>query len=462
MAIRRIQIRFALALLAICAGGVAVGPPANAAPPFSLKKLHLGTSAGPEDYLFTRGNTVTGTGRVDASTYYRFVVADPSATTRSTSLCRPASLTGSVSGSYALGAADPLSGSNAWKFTLQEFTNSLCSGSPSKSAALYFDVAAGGACTSPKSYSALASGSHPFDARAIDQAGNVDPSPASRTWTINTALPAVTLSSPADALTTNDATPTFAGVAGTAPGDSSTVTVKVYAGTDTSGSPLETLNTPASGSSWSVDASPALPEGTYTVLAQQTGVAGTGTSSTAVFRVDTTAPAVSLRDPADGSATNDQIPTFDGTAGTANGDGGTGAVNLYNGTDTSGAPLETLPADGSSGAWSVDATSALAEGTYTVQAQQSDSAGNTGTSSPHTFRVDLTPPDTTITSAPTSPTGMQEASFRFVSSESASSFECRLDGGPWGACASPKTYSALAAGSHTFDVRAIDNAGNAD
>ena len=125
-------------------------------------------------------------------------------------------------------------------------------------------------------------------------------------------------------------------------------------------------------------------------------------------------------------------------------------------------PLETLPADGSSGAWSVDATSALAEGTYTVRAQQSDSAGNTGTSSPHTFRVDLTPPDTTITSAPTSPTGMQEASFRFVSSEAASSFECRLDGGPWGACSSPKTYTALAAGSHTFDVRAIDAAGNAD
>jgi large repetitive protein len=640
MRFRRIQIRFAFALLALCVGGLSAGAPANAAPPFSLKQLHLGTSAGPEDYLFTRGNSVTGTGRVDASTYYRFVVTDPSATTRSTSLCRPASLGGSVSGSYALGAADPLSGSNAWKFTLQEFTNSLCSGSPSKSAALYFDVArastfadsgltqpkstfgsaatgyltvagigrvkssisnsaqtdvsvtwlapsgatvcantagtdrpdstasgalpstggsflqyrpnttntgaawnieanyngacvpfspsnegawsvrlqidathfvtlpafsvdatppdtslsggpvaptaatsasfglastesgssfecrldggAWGACTSAKSYSGLASGSHTFDARAIDQAGNVDPTPATRTWTINTALPAVTLSVPADGTATNDVTPTFSGGAGTAPGDSSTVTVEVYGGTDTSGVPLETLNPSASGSSWSVDASPALPEGTYTVLAQQTGVAGTGSSATAVFHVDTRAPTVSLRDPADASATNDQVPAFDGTAGTASGDGGTVTVNLYSGTDTSGVPLETLAADGSSGAWSVDATSALAEGTYTVQAQQSDTAGNTGTSSPHTFRVDLTPPDTTITSAPSSPTGTQEASFRFVSSEAASSFECRLDGGPWGACSSPKTYTALAGGSHTFDVRAIDSAGNAD
>lgn len=638
MVFRRIQIRFALALLFVCAGGLAAVAPANAAPPFSFKKLHLGTSAGPEDYLFTPGNTLTGTGRVDASTYYRFVVTDPSSATHSTSLCRPASVSGSVTGSYALGAADPLSGSSAWKFALQEFTNSLCSGPPSKSAALYFDVAgssayadsgltqsqsvfgssstayltvagvgrvkssvsnsaqtdwsvkwlapsgatvcsntagtdrpdstaagtlpstaggflqyrpnitstgatwnieanydascvpfapsnqgawrvrlqidvthfvtlpafsvdatppdttltggpvaptaatsasfglgsteagssfecrldggAWGACTPPKSYSGLASGSHTFDARAIDLAGNVDPSPATRTWTINTALPAVALSDPA--AVTNDVTPTFAGGAGTAAGDSSTVTVKVYAGADTSGSPLETLSTPASGSSWSVNASPPLPEGTYTVLAEQTGVAGTGSSSTAVFRVDTTAPALSLRDPADGSAANNQVPTFDGTAGTATGDAGAVTVKLYSGTDTSGALVETLPADGSSGVWSVDASSALAEGAYTVQAEQSDSAGNTGTSSPHSFRVDLTPPDTTITSAPSSPTGSQDASFRFSSSEAASSFECRLDGGPWGACSSPKTYSALSAGTHTFDVRAIDAAGNPD
>src|SRR3954469_12728949 len=142
MVVRPIQIRFAIALLALCLGGLVLGgTPAHAAPPFSLKKLHLGTSAGPEDYLYTPGNSVTGTGRVDASTYYRFVVTDPAGTTRSISLCRPATVGGSVSGSYLLGAADPLSGSNAWKFALQEFGNSLCSGAPSKSAALYFDVA---------------------------------------------------------------------------------------------------------------------------------------------------------------------------------------------------------------------------------------------------------------------------------------------------------------------------------
>ena len=54
------------------------------------------------------------------------------------------------------------------------------------------------------------------------------------------------------------------------------------------------------------------------------------------------------------------------------------------------------------------------------------------------------------------------ASFRVTSTEAASTFQCRLDSGAWSACTSPKTYSGLADGSHTFDVRATDTAGNTD
>ena len=45
------------------------------------------------------------------------------------------------------------------------------------------------------------------------------------------------------------------------------------------------------------------------------------------------------------------------------------------------------------------------------------------------------------------------------------SFQCRIDSsepGDWAPCTSPKAYSGLAEGSHNFEVRAIDEAGNAD
>jgi hypothetical protein len=75
--------------------------------------------------------------------------------------------------------------------------------------------------------------------------------------------------------------------------------------------------------------------------------------------------------------------------------------------------------------------------------------------------ADTTAPDTTITSKPSNGTSTS-ASFAFTASESGSTFECKLDGGSWVACTSPKAYSSLATGSHTFSVRAKDAAGNTD
>ena len=75
---------------------------------------------------------------------------------------------------------------------------------------------------------------------------------------------------------------------------------------------------------------------------------------------------------------------------------------------------------------------------------------------------DTKPPQTTLTAGPRGSTRAKTATFRFKSSETGSTFKCKLDKGPWTTCRSPKTYRSLRKGAHTFQVRAKDKAGNVD
>jgi hypothetical protein len=74
---------------------------------------------------------------------------------------------------------------------------------------------------------------------------------------------------------------------------------------------------------------------------------------------------------------------------------------------------------------------------------------------------DTDPPDTTITQKPKDKTKKKTATFEFTSSEPASTFECKLDSGPFQPCASPVTLK-VKRGKHSFRVRATDQAGNVD
>jgi hypothetical protein len=76
--------------------------------------------------------------------------------------------------------------------------------------------------------------------------------------------------------------------------------------------------------------------------------------------------------------------------------------------------------------------------------------------------ADTTPPDTIIDSGPSGIVSTPNATFTFHSTEANSSFQCKLDAGSFGSCASPRSYSNLADGSHTFQVKATDLAGNTD
>ena len=76
--------------------------------------------------------------------------------------------------------------------------------------------------------------------------------------------------------------------------------------------------------------------------------------------------------------------------------------------------------------------------------------------------LDLTPPETSITSAPADPSATSTATFTFTSSEPDATFECRLDGAAFAPCASPRVYNQLALGAHSFAVRARDSSDNVD
>jgi len=70
-------------------------------------------------------------------------------------------------------------------------------------------------------------------------------------------------------------------------------------------------------------------------------------------------------------------------------------------------------------------------------------------------------PDTSILSGPTGTVGAN-VTFTFGANEAGGSFECALDAGSYAACTSPKAYTGLADGAHTFKVRATDLGGNVD
>ena len=104
---------------------------------------------------------------------------------------------------------------------------------------------------------------------------------------------------------------------------------------------------------------------------------------------------------------------------------------------------------------------------HSFSATATNAAENaSGCSEPISDVEDPSAPDTAITLHPQSLADSDEASFEFSGSDpggsGVASYECRRDGGSWTGCSSPQTYSSLAEGAHSFEVRAVDTAGNAD
>jgi subtilisin-like proprotein convertase family protein len=231
-------------------------------------------------------------------------------------------------------------------------------------------------CGTPKSYSGLADGVHTFSVRAVDGTGNVDTSPASYSWQVDTP-PETTIDS----------------------GPSGLVNVRNATFGVSSDEPNVAFECQLDGGSFGACGSPAtfagLADGehTFRVRARDAGGHVDDSPAQRTWTIDATAPAISVTSPEAGSVLTDTTPTLAGRAGTSNGDAGTATVKLYSGRGAAGTPVQTLivPRDASSGAWSRD-VAPLTEGTYTVRAEQSDVAGNAGASAPLTFSVDTSAP----------------------------------------------------------------------
>jgi hypothetical protein len=266
-------------------------------------------------------------------------------------------------------------------------------------------------------------GTYTLSVRAVDPSGNLDLTPASRTWTVDRTPPTVHLT-------------------GGPPEGSATNAVSADFGVSTSdGTLVCTIDgaTLASCTPPSVHLA-ALGDGQHTFSVR--GVDAIGNSSTPITRtwtVDTKPPTVTLSGGPSGT-TRSTSAQFSATASD-----GIVACTL------DGAPTACeVMHDG------------LADGPHTFTATATDAAGNTSAAASRSWTVDATPPGVTIVGAPAwgSTTSATSATLTFASDDATATFRCKLDRAAFAPCTSPLTVTGLAAGVHDFSVLAVDAAGN--
>ena len=284
-------------------------------------------------------------------------------------------------------------------------------------------------CTSPQTYTGLADGEHTFEVRALDEVSTPDPTPASYSWTVDTVAPDTTITeAPADLENNADASIEF---------ESNEVGSTFECQLDDGG--FAACTSPAEYED--------LADGEHNFEVRATDAAGNPDPSPAshTWTIDTAAPETTLTEAPDPMGNS-----VDASFGfESNEPGSTFECQL----DDGGYGVCTSP----------QAYTGLAEGEHTFEVRATDPAGNVDpTPASHAWTIDITAPDTTITDGPADPSYNGDADFSFESSEVASTFQCQLDGGGFGACTSPQEYSGLLDGEHTFEVRATDAAGNVD
>ena len=279
-------------------------------------------------------------------------------------------------------------------------------------------------CSSPRSYARLADGPHRFRVRAVDRAGNPDPSPASRKWTLDTRPPETSIDSGPPHLSHKGG---------------GTFTVSSEAGA--------TFECRLDSHGWGECGQVSgLSDGKHVMRARAKDRAGNVDPSPAKWEWQIDLP-----------------PDTRITDGPGNPTSSTSATFRFTSPDTAATFQCKLDRHGWTSCAAGKMYAGLSDGSHTFKVRAKDSAGTKDPSpAQRTWKVDTDAPNTTITAGPKASTKSKSATFSFSASESGATFECRLDGGTWHACSSPRTYSGLHKGKHVFRVRAVDEAGNRD
>ena len=381
------------------------------------------------------------------------------------------------------------------------------------------DGGAFGSCTSPTAYSGLGQGTHTFAVRAVDSPGNVGDA-ASTSWTVDTVAPGVTISSPVGGVI-NDPSPTFRFLA-SEPGSSVVCALDGAAASPCTTSETQTSSglgdgphtftaraTDPAGNTGpvvsysfkvdtqvptvSIDSAPPSPtndnrpsfafsspkagvaftcsfalasataptfapcpdgsfvsgaraDGAYRFTVRGTDAAGNVGSASTNLTIDTVAPVAPSINSQPAAVSSVTTPSF---GFTSDDPGASFVCSLSPGSSAS--PCDTGETFGP-----------LSDGSYVFRVQARDQAGNLGLARTASFRVDTVSPGVGIDSGPSGLVQSRSASFAFSSTDTTASFECALAPTKpvFTACSSATSYDALVDGTHTFQVRAKDAAGN--